>query len=784
MVMKWCAIRGSRLFRIRAVMAIAIAALCMAVACLVVLAWPMDTHRYLSAASSPEMRDRCGKLMFVALNPQEQWCLSRSLLDLGPRIANATVAAEDHRFYSHPGVDPMALARAAWQNLTRKRIVSGASTLTMQVVKDSPESSRSLSMKVLQFVRALRLECRTDKDEVLCAYLNKVPYGLNLIGAEAAAWRYFGKPARELTLGEAALLAGLPKAPAAFEPLRHPERALSRRNYVLKRMLCLGFITEAEYRETVGRPVRAAWHDFPRQAHHLAVQLRPKMQAEQQVEVTLDSRLQERAENIARATIQSREGHIDSIAIMVVDVPTASVLVRVGSADYFSRTDGAQLDGCRARRSPGSALKPFTYALAIERNTLYPSEMLLDDTVDFGNYHPGNFDGTFTGVLSACDALKRSLNVPAVMVLNRLGVNTFHRFLCLTGLTTLARTPEAYGLGLTLGNCEVRLDELMAAYTMLANLGEYRPLKTVEGDGMPNSRRCLGRGTCLALYEMLEQRFPEGLPEGLVRVADRHPRVCWKTGTSTGHFDAWAFAFNVQYVVGVWMGNSSGRAAKELVGVEAALPVVRQIFETLPQGSGPSWPDPGDDLRHTSVCAVSGLPALPWCPRTKHIRLPKEQFLQRVCDMHRPAPLDSVKRALAPKQGSSMPAVERWPGSVKGWDLAAIPETPSDTTTSRRNEELPRQVLRILDPPDQSKYALTGERNGDRLRVRSSLDTESELHWYQDDQYLGTSTPVESLVIALRPGNHILACMTASGLHDRVTFSVAPSDSRIPLSVQ
>ena len=726
----------------------------------------MDTRRYLRVSSSGEIVDRSGKLMFVFLNRWDHWCFPRDLDEFSPRLIQATVATEDERFYLHPGVDPLAVVRAAWQNLTQGRVVSGASTLTMQVVKEGNRRSRTLRGKLLQAVRALRIELRCSKDGILRTYLNTAPYGLNLTGAEAAARRFFGKPARELTLSEAALLAGLPKAPSALMPLRHPERALERRNYVLERMRQVRYITEDEFRRACSEALGVQWHPFPRWASHVATRLKPLAQERGEIRTTLDRDVQRLAEELVKRSIVRHRPEITNAALIAVDVPSATVIASVGSAGFFT-APGGQVDMCRARRSPGSALKPFTYALAVERNVLYACETLLDDSLDYGMYDPANYDGRYNGLVSASDALKHSLNVPAVTALGRVGAGNLYSFLRDAGLTTLNRMPEDYGLGLTLGNCEVRLDELAAAYCMIASFGKYRPLSILaEEPGARPRKRCLSRGTCLELFEMLEQALPEEPDPGLVRATGVAPRVCLKTGTSTGHHDAWTFVFNCQYVVGVWMGNSDGRPSNRLVGAEVALPLAAKMFRALEPANTPAWPEAGDVLHLVRVCAVSGLPASSWCERTRQVLLPRGQYLNRVCDMHYPSRGD---------QG----ILERWPGAAKGWDLAKISCPVHRRSESGEPESARRQTVRILDPPNRAEYVLTGAPGGDRVRLRTSVDTEAPLHWYLDDRYLGASNPDKPLLLALRRGEHALACMTSQGTLDSVAFSVAEPDASL-----
>lgn len=740
----------------------------------------LDTRPYTAVDRSGELIGRSGRLLYAFLNTGDQWCFPRPLDQLNPHLVNATVATEDQRFRRHYGIDPAAVLRAFWQNLRHRGVASGASTITMQVVKiteDGPAGKpgrglrERVETKLRQAWRALLLERAASKNDILDAYLNKAPYGLNLIGAEAAARRYFGKPAAELTLPEAALLAGLPKAPTAFEPLSHPERALARRNHVLARMLDEGYVTEQAYREAKEAPLGTAWNDFPQSAPHLAMWLRGAVRAKGALQVTLDEHLQKATEDLLERYLKRFDNEITNAAVMVADAASATVVVRAGSADFFSTPGGGQVDLCSAPRSPGSTLKPFTYALAIERNLLYPSEQLLDDTLDFGNYNPANFNGEYNGLVSAQTALQYSLNVPAVAALERTGPEALVDLLRKTGLTTLVQSPEYYGLGLTLGNCEVRLDELTAAYCALANLGAYRPLRIYAGAPEPAPKSILSRGTALALYQMLEAPFPGEMGDGVVRAKGILPRVCWKTGTSTGYRDAWTFAFNAQYIVGVWLGNNNAKSSRRLVGAQAALPLAAAIFRSLPPNPEKLWPEPGQDLREVRVCSISGLPATEWCKSTKTVLLPSNLFTNRRCGVHAPGETaDTI--------------VERWPGSAHGWDLANIlsPVTiRPDTASQPANQEF---ALKIKIPANNAQYVVTGEPDGDRLKLSASLDERSPLHWYVDDLFVGTSGPERQLFLDLIPGKHKIACMTPDGQTDTAAFEVLTPSSDVALRTE
>jgi penicillin-binding protein 1C len=726
-----------------------------------VLFWPMDADRYLAVEASGEIQDRNNQTLMAFLNDSEQWCFPRTLNDVSPYLIQATIAAEDQRFRKHPGVDAAAVMRAGFQNMKGRGIVSGASTLTMQVVKRQ-HPSRSVAGKALQAIQALRLDARVSKDKILECYLNSAPYGLNLVGCEAASRRYFGVPASELTIAEAALLAGLPKSPSGSMPLTKPEEARQRRDYVLRRMLQDGYISAEEFDTAHNSPIDVAWHEFPKRAPHLAMRLSATNPPGSSITTTIDARIQTKVEELVKDHLRRHSDEITNAAAMVVDVETAEILAYVGSGDFFNTPGGGQVDACRALRSPGSALKPFIYGWAIENNQLYPCETLYDGTIDYGQYNPANYDGNFNGLVSASEALRYSLNIPVITVLDRIGVPNICAFLPKIGINTIVRPPDSYGLGLAVGNCEVRLADVAAAYCALANLGEYRSLRILASGSESKPARRFSPGTCLSLFSMLEQPLPEEFDSGLVPVGHLQTRVCWKTGTSAGNRDAWSFVFNRHYVVGVWMGNNDGTFSRRLVGADVALPLASEVFRMLPPKSTPAWPEDHGESKWVPVCATSGLPATEWCRYTRLAAVPREQFLLRTCDVHHPSigGNDTQRRI-----------VERWPGSAIKWDLASV-DIGSTSRPRVAGVKERRDELRILTPANESVYVLSGETNGDRIKLQASIERKTALHWYLDHHYLGESVPEQSILLKLEPGIHRITCMDPTGALDSVVVQV------------
>jgi penicillin-binding protein 1C len=708
------------------------------------------------------------------MNEEEQWSIPIGMEDVNPWLAQATIAVEDHRFYSHHGVDPVAVLRAIGQNLWRGRIYSGASTITMQLVRMVNPRPRSYVWKILQAVEAVRLDLRMDKDEILHLYLNRAPYGMNLQGCEAASLRYWGKPTRELALGEAALLAGLPKSPSRLMPLKHPERAHARRNLVLRRMHEEGVISQDLFKENTRRATRVAWHDFPRHSLHAASYYFDDFRVGAVVETTLDYKIQTGLERL----IETESGQLDkrglNCAVLVSDVSSGAVLGWIGSKGFFNPEIDGQVDCTRALRSPGSAMKPFAFALAMDRNRLYPNEGLRDDPLDYGLYRPENMDGMFRGVIPASTALRQSLNIPAMTVLERLGIQRFCGHLRSLGITSLFRPDPEYGMGLILGNCEVSLWELSGAYCTLAGLGSPKSLywHALDAPLSSSGPRAYQRGTALAMFRIMEQELPGRLELPGKARTDIGPRACWKTGTSTNNRDAWAFVFNGAVVVGVWVGRNDGSGVPGLIGYDDALPLASRVFmRLLPSDPYWRWPEFENAFKDVEICSITGLPASKFCPSVYHDQIPVEQYVQRKCDVHYPSPLgDGMIQA-------------RWPSSTQGWDLARVPEPENTEEETPRTGPVVTRALEIMEPAGESVFLLSGEEHGDLIRLRTSLDRVEELFWYMNDQYLGVSRPDQPIMLDLQQGRHKLVCMRTSGEWAQVRFSVvdpAMIDAKAP----
>jgi penicillin-binding protein 1C len=526
------------------------------------------------------LTDRNGELLREYLSPSLTRRDRTPLAGFSGHLVDAVLAAEDKRFFSHPGADPLALARAALEDLKAGKIVSGGSTLTMQLARLSMGLSpgpRTFARKLKETLTAFLIERRHTKPEILEAYLNLAPTGGGTEGFAAASARYLGKPPSSLSPAEAALLAGLPASPERFSPFRHPERAVRRRNRVLDRMLLSGAISEEEHSRAVSEPVRLSREDPPFLAPHFAARARDAFPDEppETVRSTLDLSLQLEVEAMARDTVgRYRDQGLEQVAVAVMSLPDREILAWVGSADFHNPRDG-QLDGVTAPRQPGSALKPFIYAMAFEEGVIAPSSLMADEPSDYpgwnGVFSPRNYSGAFSAPVSARTALGSSLNIPAVNLTNVLGVSKVLAKLRELGMGTLDRDQDFYGLGISLGGGEVSLIDLLSAYAALFDQGIWKPSEIFMPPPAPGTagaspsrpptaaRRVFSPEAAFLVRNVLsdDRARALGFGEGGI-LATPYPSAV-KTGTSTNFKDNFCLGFTARYAVGVWAGNFQAR---------------------------------------------------------------------------------------------------------------------------------------------------------------------------------------------------------------------------------
>lgn len=545
-----------------------------------------------------ELTDRDGTLLREVLD-DDRYARPIGLSDVPRHLVLATLAAEDRRFFHHPGIDPLAIARAAWDAMLQGRIVSGGSTITQQLVKITSAKSRRRTPwgKLAESITAIKLDALWPKDRILEAYLNRLDYGNLRLGCAAAARFYFDKPLADLSVAEAAQLAALPRSPTRFNPLRDPGAAREAQETVLARMLRNRWLSHDEYIHALAEPIDPGARRATFRAPHFAdLALANAGARTGPVATTLDLALNRWVEGKLRSRIASlAHRRVSNGAAIIIDNRAGELLALVGSENYF-RPGCGQVNAATARRSAGSTLKPFTYLLALERGHT-PASSLADIPSEFptptGMFRPVNFDQSYRGPVRLRAALANSLNVPAVRLLSAIGGPApLAAALQACGLTTLDRAPDHYGLGLTIGNAEARLIELTNAYACLARLGVYRPLHLFRDESKaraPDDHRIFDPDATWLIADILNDDFaraPAFGPRSSLSIG--FPVAC-KTGTSSDFRDNWAFGFTPEFTVGIWVGNFDGSPMQGVSGATGAAPLLRDIFRHLNQTRGTTW---------------------------------------------------------------------------------------------------------------------------------------------------------------------------------------------------
>lgn len=556
----------------------------MAVAMIVLMCWLLDgilpSPVPPAIPYSVQVVDRGGRLLRLFTTDDGYWRLAADSSRVDPAFIEQLLVYEDKRYRAHPGVDPLAVARAAMQWLSSGRIVSGASTITMQTVRLLQPRPRTLAGKFTEMVNALRLERRLDKKQILDLYLSLAPYGGNIQGVEAAARFYFNKDASRLNPSESALLISLPQSPETRRPDRHPQRAKDARLAVLQRLAGVGLLGIEDVDLAARQPIMSSRYPTAFLAPHLADTLRAAHPDETILATTLDIATQQRLESIGRQVQQQLEPGA-SLAALVVNNKSHGVVAHLGSGDYLH---GPQMDLTRVVRSPGSTLKPFIYGLGFEQNIIHPETRLLDSPQRFGTYRPKNFDNTYHGWISVREALHASLNIPVVLVLARVGPHRLTSRFASLGIDL--HYQGLPGLPLALGGVGCSLEDLVGLYSSLANGGQYHPLQFMQGDAPGRSDTPLLSPAAAWYVDDILKKMPFA-----AEVAGRQG-LRFKTGTSYGFRDAWAIGYNEGYTVGVWVGRPDGGYGQSGTGSSRAVPVMLKIFAAVPEE--PAIHVPGD----------------------------------------------------------------------------------------------------------------------------------------------------------------------------------------------
>jgi len=545
-------------------------------------------------------------LLRTFLSPDDKWRLPASLNEISPELKQFIIYKEDRYFYYHPGINPIAILRAAWQNTLRNKRVSGASTITMQTIRLLEPRKRTYLAKCIEVFRAFQMELYYTKAEILSIYLNLIPAGSNIEGVKAAAYLYFGRSPQSLSLAQCVTLAILPNRPNSLRPGRRDYALLQARNHWLKRAKYDHLFNQELIDAALSEPPDCYRRPPPNEAPQLAIRLVQAHPNEAVIYSTIQAQMQRKAQLITRNYVRRiRHTGISNAAVMVFDNQTKRVVAYVGSADFENKIDNGENDGVQAIRSPGSTLKPYLFAAATDAGHITAQTMLLDAPVNFSGYAPENYDETCYGNISAAFALSNSLNIPAVKLLHQYGVQEFCQKLERSGIP-IAKRSKKLGLSMILGGCGVKLEELIGLYASFASGGAYQPLIYTSKHAPQLTTKLLTPAAAYITSEILTQLRRPDLPYNYQYAPDL-PKIAWKTGTSYGRRDAWSIGFTPQYTIGVWVGNFDGTSNPALSGAEIATPLLFGLFRAFSTPAAANWFQRPQGLGTRAVCSFSGL---------------------------------------------------------------------------------------------------------------------------------------------------------------------------------
>lgn len=737
---------------------------------------------------STVVTDRNGELLGARIASDGQWRFPPR--NTTPeKVKQCLITFEDRHFYHHWGVNPVSTGRAAYQNLKNKRIVSGGSTLTMQTIRLARNESRTFGEKFIEMILATRLEFRASKEKILSMYVSHAPFGGNVVGLDAAAWRYFGHSAEELSWAEAAMLAVLPNAPAMIHLSKSRQSLLNKRNRLLKQLYGRKIIDSSTYELAISEPLPDEPHPLPQIAPHLVSRFYQERNGKYSVS-TIDRGIQTQIENAAeRWSNEFNRSDIRNLAILVIDIRTNQVVAYCGNVNFERKQSGNQVDVIQAPRSTGSILKPFLYYAMLQEGSLLPHTLLPDIPININGFTPQNFSLQFEGAVPASEALARSLNIPAVTMLQKYGVPKFHTFLRQIGLKTINRPASHYGLSLILGGAEATLWDVTNTYAHMGRSLLQLPqtecsLLLSDTEDSENSEAVTSAKTTDvfqpgAVWQTFNALTEVNRPEEIdwKSIPSMHP-IAWKTGTSHGFRDAWAVGVTPHYAVGVWVGNATGEGKPGLVGARTAGPVLFDIFSLLPPTQW--FKRPGNVFVKTEVCRKSGHLKGRFCEETDTLLILPAGLKTEACPYHHLVTLsaDETHRIyencanLEPtiqKSWFTLPPVWEWYYKQHHPEYSPLPPFKPGCG------EDALQPMQFIYPPMNARIVLSRQMDGSKGFITVELAHSNPgtiIYWHIDNSYLTQTQDFHKISLQPKPGKHSLTAVDDAGNTASTTFFV------------
>lgn len=696
------------------------------------------------------------------------------------KIKECLITFEDKHFYHHWGVNPFAIGRAFYQNVKNKRIVSGGSTLTMQTIRLARNESRTFREKLIEMIWATRLEFRASKEEILSMYISHAPFGGNVVGLDAAAWRYFGHSADDLSWAESAMLAVLPNAPAMIHLSKGRKTLLDKRNRLLKQLLEKKTIDSSTYELAISEPLPDEPHALPQIAPYLVSRFYQERNGEYS-RSTINKGIQTQVEDLAeRWSNEFGRSDIRNLAILVIDIPSNQVVAYCGNVHFDRKQGGNQVDVIQAPRSTGSILKPFLYYAMLQEGSLLPDMLLPDVPVNINGFTPQNFSMQFEGAVPASEALARSLNIPAVTMLQRYGVPKFHSFLQQVGLKTINRSSSHYGLSLILGGAEATLWDVTNAYAMMGRSLLQLP-QTSCSLLLPTSRITESTGPFQpgAVWQTFDALKEVNRPEEIDwKSIPSMQTIAWKTGTSYGFRDAWAVGVTPRYAVGVWVGNATGEGKPGLVGAQTAGPVLFDIFNLLPSSSW--FTRPAGIFVEAEVCRKSGHLKGRFCDETDTLLVLPAGLRTEACPYHHLVTLsaDESQRIYENcanteptlrKSWFTLPPVWEWYYKQHHPEYKPLPPFKAGCG------EDTFQPMQFIYPPMNARIKLPKQLDGSKGFLTVELahnNPNATVFWHLDETYQAQTQDFHKISLQPAAGKHSLTAVDGEGNTISTTFFV------------
>ncbi|MEJ8755392.1 penicillin-binding protein 1C [Pontibacter sp. H259] len=720
-----------------------------------------------------------GSVINAFLSSDDKWRMKLEEDEVNPVLKKAVLLKEDRYFYYHPGVNPVAIVRAAYNNITQNKTTSGASTITMQVARLLYPKQRTYLNKLTEIFRAMQLEWNYSKNEILNLYLNLIPFGGNIEGVKAASVLYFQQSPKQLSLAQVVTLTVIPNKPSSLKIGEQNARIVEFRNKWLQYYKQERAFPETAIQDALNEPLEATRLEAPKVAPHFAYRMFRKYKNQPIIKTTLNRQVQEKVEQLAYNYMQRlRYQNIHNAAVLVINNDTKAVEAYMGSADFTDAAHGGQVDGVQAIRSPGSTLKPFLYATAIDKGLITPKTIISDVPIDYAGYRPQNYFGNYNGNVTIEHALATSLNVPAVKLLDQVGVHSFIKKLQQAEFSQMKAKGDQLGLSLILGGCGVKLEELTALYAAFANNGKYSPLNWLQQDTAIVEQQVFSPASAYMVNQTLTQLLRPDLPHNAQNSAHL-PKIAWKTGTSYGRKDAWSIGYNKKYTVGVWVGNFAGEGVPEINGTDSATPLLFDIFNAIDYNSPNNWFAPPKTIANRAVCTESGQPGNSFC---KDVVM--DTFIPGISPVAKCSHLKKVAVSVDEKYAYCT-TCQPQTGTAQKW----YPNYKPEILTFFDSENIPYQRIPahnpncsrifqdfapvITSPTAEMEYILEQE---DRQKLMLHCNAHNEVkkvYWYINDKFVKAAAANEKVFFEpTRAGKYKISCTDDQGRNTNSYVSV------------